>query len=294
MRKLFTLLLIVIGWSAHGQYQYFISFDAADTVNRKLVVIDTVNYHHNIWQIGKPSKDTFNTALSLPNVLITDTLHPYPSDDTSVFILKVPMKGDTCYISHSPAPLYRIELLYKMDIDTNATARIERSSDNGATWVDLDTIAYGLYWYDTSFDLTRSTHYWTNLRLGYPYALPLPDTLLYRFTFISDSNLANKEGWMIDNIWLQYWCEGAVPMLVENDELLSVYPNPSTGHISLHSERQPHDATVTVYDMLGRQVFIKDHVPREDYLDLSLPDGVYMLRYAAGEEYCIKRLMIAN
>jgi hypothetical protein len=74
MKRLFTLLLIVVGLSAQAQLTIpFLNFDGTDTTFRHLLVIDTVNYHHNIWQIGKPNKTVFDSALSLPNAIVTDT-----------------------------------------------------------------------------------------------------------------------------------------------------------------------------------------------------------------------------
>jgi Secretion system C-terminal sorting domain len=264
-----------------------------------LVVIDTINNHHNIWQIGKPNKTTFTSAFSAPNAIVTDTLHPYPVNDTSVFILKVPTKAPTCFSSDTipSAPLLYFRFEYYLDIDSMATARVEVSKDRGSHWVNVrDSFPPGYSWDGIPADLTHSTLGWNY------YGLHLPsfggiftggyDTLLFRFTFISDSAYSGKDGWMIDNFEFYYWCEGSVPR-VPNNNLISIYPNPSQGNIYIHSNNQnASGGSVSVFDMKGREDGKTKQLPANGYLNLPLPDGVYTLKYFEGDEYCVKRIVI--
>ena len=59
-----------------------INFDSGDSLWNHAIIIDTVNFRQNIWQVGKPNKSVFTSAMSAPNVIVTDTLNPYPPSDT--------------------------------------------------------------------------------------------------------------------------------------------------------------------------------------------------------------------
>src|ERR1035437_6194456 len=130
-RLLLTLIFPAICISVHAQY-INITFD--DSSYRSYIFIDTVDYHHNIWQVGKPHKTVFDTTYSVPNALVTDTLLPYRANDTSVLILKVPKYSDV--IGSMPF-IYELTFWYQLDLDSNAKAKIEFSGDGGLTWKDL-------------------------------------------------------------------------------------------------------------------------------------------------------------
>lgn len=98
--------------------------------------IDSVNNPQNIWQIGIPEKDNIPLPYS-PNVsIVTDTMLPYPTNDTSSFIVAV------CHYSqYGFAPYVAVsnwELNYYIDSDSlNDFGMIEISVDQGNTWWDL-------------------------------------------------------------------------------------------------------------------------------------------------------------
>jgi len=72
-----ALLIFIQKSFAQTIYLDTISFEAG----QHLITIDT--QANNIWQVGKPAKSQFNSAYSIPNAIVTDTLHPYPSNITS-------------------------------------------------------------------------------------------------------------------------------------------------------------------------------------------------------------------
>ena len=89
MKLIFTLIALLLCNTAYTQWGFFQTFESPnDTFNDKFI-IDTVNYPNNVWQIGKPQKTVFDSAYSYPNAIVTDTLNPYPVNDTSVFMIKV-------------------------------------------------------------------------------------------------------------------------------------------------------------------------------------------------------------
>ena len=298
MKKFFTFIFCIgtIGlhaqtWSASEQ----ITFDPRDTFYHSLVIIDTIHYHHNIWQIGKPNKTVFTSAISLPNAIVTDTTHPYPVNDTSVFVLKAPSKA-YCPIYSGNSPLVLFQFSYQLNIDTNAVARLEISVDSGARWVNVkDSLPLHYSWYSTPVDLTVSTNGWNVFAILKCFYCPDSiDTVLFRFTFISDSVSTNKDGWIIDNIDIGYYCEGGIPQ-IQNNNLINIYPNPSKGNLYIHSNQQNSaPGSVIVYNMQGQEVYKADKLPANGYLNLQLPDGIYTLKYLTDEEYCVKRIVIAK
>jgi hypothetical protein len=295
MRKLFTLVCcLFVAVLAKGQCYYGnLDFDGAYTCYKKLIVIDTVNYHHNLWQVGPPHKVNLDSPYSAPNVIITDTLNNYPASDTSVFILKIPAWLPSPYFWMMYGPLYRFSFEYRLDIDSNAKAYVELSKDSGSHWFNIvDSLSAPYYWdlgivprFDTS------TNYWLKFDLTTGFVAAITDTLLMRFTLISDSAFSGKDGWMIDDIRMQYWWE-SVPLL-QNHNLITLYPNPSHGNLYFHTDKPHKDATIAISDMQGRQVY-NSPAPANGFLNLQLPNGIYTLKYSDGEEYCVKQVIIKN
>lgn len=290
MRKILLILFCAFNTSAFAQ-SYLITFDPGDAVYRSLIFIDTVNYHHNIWQIGKPNKTVFRAAESLPNAIVTDTLHPYPPMDTSVFILKAP--GNAFSYSWVTPWLYFMQFSYRLIKDTNTIARMEFSDNHGMYWYNLkDTVP--TYWgssYWHKFTFPDSTSDWDTVSLNnFPSGV---DTFLFRFTFISDTSSSGKDGWMIDDIQLFYYWE-SVNNHTDNN-ILSVYPNPCKGNIFLHSNAKiPEKVAAVICDLHGREVYATDCLPINSYLSLSLPNGVYVLKYTVASEHFTQRIVIQN
>ena len=290
MKKLFILITVLFSLSAHAQY--YLGFDGADTFFNHLIVVDTVNYHHNQWQVGSPHKATFTSAFSSPNVLITDTLNPYAPNDTSVFILKMAKKIQG--LPGSFGPLYSIQFTYQLDMDSLSFARLEISEDSGAHWHNVnDSLISPYSWAGTADTIALSAGSWKNFSVIRNFGPLENDTTLFRFTFISGTSAAPHDGWMIDNMFIYYYFEGGVAQ-VQNDNLISFYPNPSTGNIYIHANRSVSNASVVVYDLCGREVHSRSITTSDTYIDLPLPSGMYMLKYVAGDEYCTKKILIEN
>ena len=284
MKRLFTLVLCLGAVVSNAQgFSELISFDYGDTMYHHFLTIDTQNYHHNIWQIGKPQKTFFNSAYSLPYAIVTDTVSPYPVNDTSVFYLKLPVTN--IY------PKYELHFLYQLDIDTNAIAKIERSIDTGHTWTNiLDSFLTDIDWLIKP-RLDTCTVGWKEAKLIGDWTSD-PDTIIFRFTFISDSVFANRDGWIIDSVFLRdFWWEGIMPKL-QKPSLISIYPNPSRGNLYIHPNEITADAYLIIYDLNGKEVYRQEQMQGAVYINLQLSPGVYILRYFTGRECYEKRLLI--
>ena len=260
MKKALLILILTAFFVplSYGQWvcaSDYITFDHADSglvgyINWHLAInIDTINYHHNIWQVGRPRKTVFVSAPypdTTGNVIVTDTLHPYPPNDTSVFTLTFPGNTGWCWISE-------LQFSYALDMDSTSIAKIEFSPDSGRSWINLaDSTPTGLT--GSTLLLAASTwHYWVvniNAWGSLPYFF-YNDSLKFKFTFISGNDTTGKDGWMIDGISVWYDIE-SVPT-IQNPTALTIFPNPATMQLTISSANEPiTDLSIT--NLLGQRV----------------------------------------
>ncbi|MBK7336586.1 MAG: T9SS type A sorting domain-containing protein [Saprospirales bacterium] len=304
MKKHLILLAMSSPWAFHGAirlFDYTITFD--DTLEIKNLFIDTVSNPNNIWQVGIPQKVIFTDAYSAPNVIVTDTANPYPVNDTSVFIISNTSEGGFVY--------YHTVILagqYFVNSDTLSDyGMMEFSPDNGITWVDLlnDSIEtiFG-YWHWDSYltglekpVLTGNSNgwkeFWVHLtELGPVFDIQLGDTVLYRFTFISDSIQTGKDGLMFDDLHFEDWVEGTHE--IQNDKLISIAPNPVSDNLAILRPPENGREWVQVFDCNGRLLFDNDDF-RGEHIDVCLfRDGLYYLRYANGDFFSVKKFIVAH
>jgi hypothetical protein len=284
-RLLFTIISFFYLFPLHAQWSgvNFLSLDSGDSLFSGLLVIDTAHYHHNIWQIGKPNKTVFTAAHSLPRAIVTDTLNPYPINDTSVFILKMPFSIPT--LPGLPTPwAQEIQFNYQLRKDSGSIARLEISQDNGAHWHDInDTLLPGFFWQNPSDTdhFTDTTAGWRLFSLrSYPPYISLTDSFLFRFTFISDSVFANRDGWIIDDIILTYAAESVSRM--QNEHSISVFPNPANTVVNIRSKDNITD--VSILNLLGETLYNSKCYTQKLQIDVSnLPSGIYFFRLNRSE-----------
>ena len=128
-RNLLTVLLAIFltaQSSAQSGLKQF--FDGADTSVNSGLIISLDSSSNNIWQIGKPQKTLFYRASTLPNAIITDTLNPYPPNDTSSFKFNFRMSA------FPGRPIVAIRWKQKLDMVSHHSGGILEFSRNGGTW----------------------------------------------------------------------------------------------------------------------------------------------------------------
>ena len=285
---LFLCLLLTVT-AANAQFRYpgywQCSFDkTTDSVGYHLV-IDTMHYKHNVWQIGRPQKAGCDSAASVPNAIITDTLYPYPSNDTSVFIIRHHFPS---YWGWNGIPILSFD--YFMQKDSGDKATLEYSTDTGKTWKDITK--HLLIWSADSLRLDTSTNTWVHasIMLGELMFYPNTDSISYRFTFISDIIDTHKDGWAIDNILLEGYWEG-IANLKQDNTLINIYPNPCTNKLYINSKKiVTHTPQVSIYDALGRQLY--NAALTTDNIPINLPNGTYLLRYTTDDAVAQKRFVV--
>ena len=262
-----------------------IHFDPLDTASymysyampwQEMIVIDTINYHNNTWQVGKPQKPIFNAAYSDPNVIVTDTIHPCIVSDTSVFILTV---SDTEMHDYA-AWMYNygwfsgIDFKYKLNKDSESTAKIEFSHDSGATWIGIyDSSALLYFPYVLPIVPDTLWHTWSIGAYSFAFNPPFNDSIKFRFTFIRSSDTGSYAGWIIDDINLRY----EYPEQVTNVtcSTLSAYPNPVKDELRILGLKQA--AVYQLFSIEGVYICSGIIKPSEAMSMHDQPPGSYLL-----------------
>jgi len=255
---------------------------------------DTIADSDNVWQIGVPHKAVFDTAYSPNNVIVTDVLHPYPRNDTSSFTFaKLPgtASGDWHWNG--------FDGYYYVNSDTIADyGRIEFSPDNGVTWIDMlkDTGVYVSWSPMQKPILSGNSNGWKpfrcTIRFDMPgHILPMGDTFLYRFTFISDSIDTHKDGLMFDNIGIFDEAEGVTDRNKPNT-LISVFPNPTTDKLHFKHAGHPGDMSVKIISCTGAVVRTVERLTESEIDIHDLPEGMYLLQCTTAEMCEVKRFVI--
>jgi hypothetical protein len=260
------LLFCIVPFAGYAQLVY-VNFDAGDTIYQNAIIIDTVNHHHNSWQVGKPSKTIFTAARSPINAIITDTLNPYPPNDTSVFILKIPSTNSIGYW------VGEIQFYYQLNIDSGSQGIIEYLPDTGSTWKILKSKP----WYpnqDSALFL-HSTSSWVHYFIGQPVPTH-NDSVMLRFTFISDSISSTKDGWIIDDFSIHY-ITSSVPDRYMNPRF-STYPNPAKNVLHIVADDKINQ--IIIYNTLGQCVCEQDNkFANSTQVDISkFATGMYFVK----------------
>lgn len=288
----FMITRVITGYSQEsfdlGFGGDWINFENSHLYNH--VLIDT----NNIWQITRPQKN----ILFLPDDshgIITDTNLYYQTGVTSYFQFKLHLLRGS--------DIYNIRFWHKYDFNPNIDGGIiETSWNGGATWQNIlfDSIIIANQQYGFSINMYDSTDTirafdnqpgFTGLQAAgkivsfdlYSYDI-LYDTLLFRFTFKSDSLGGSHEGWLLDD----FSFGGAVVDVeqIKHDKKLKISSNPAREQVFLRLENEAI-SVVQLYTMTG--------VKTREYNDTSIIDlrgltsGIYILK--VNHEYTEKLII---
>lgn len=260
---------------------YCLNFE--DTTCIRHLIIDTTVFPQNLWQIGWPQKLLFDNAASPSNAIVTDTIHPYPINNYSVYIIKnIASMGD----------IYGFKMFsgnYNIQTDSSHDyGRIEFSPDKGTTWVDIlkDTTYKAFVWFSEKPVLTGISHKWKYFEvlladIGSVFNVHLGDTILFRFSFTSDSIFDNLGGLMYDNLCFQNFIEGISEIRFKPIKS-KIYPNPSTNNIFTIEFENPSSEPyqLSVYDIHSKLVYTKDDISgTKIFIDFqTFNPGIYIYK----------------
>lgn len=275
MKKIIHFLFWIVSVSSYSQDYKVCEINFEDSTEYFRIEIDTVSYPNNIWQIGKPQKDVFTSADSPLNAIVTDTSDVYPNNDTSIFIINHISTG---LLSNN---FVNISFMYQVNSDSiNDFGMIEFSPDNGMTWVNLltDTLYLKQECYDWKFGkpiLSGNSNGWVYMYAwvaGFEDAFNIQpgDTILYRFSFISDSIQTNKDGLMFDSFQFQDIGEGIGNLPVQF--VSNVFPNPSSGIIFIEFENSNNDNhMLMIYNSQGQNI-LNMKLEKENIIQINMGD----------------------
>jgi len=282
----FILFLFFVQQSSAQFYTQY--FDGADTAFASSVNVFRDTSSSNIWQIGAPHKIIFNSAATVPNVIVTDTMNNYPVNNTSRFTVEV-------LDQFGFNGIFALQWKQKLNMTKkHAGGIVEFTTDHGVTWQNVfnnsnvfnfygflpankDTLLTGEY----AFSGTDSTwkDIWLCLQLTWIHSLP--DTIMFRFTFTSDTLSDEKEGWMIDNMLAHRTIIHPVNG-PEEAGFLDIYPNPSTNVVYIQTEKRMENYTVESMELInetGQVVERWKNLPlRFSFETGKYPDGLYLLK----------------
>ncbi|NOQ71408.1 MAG: T9SS type A sorting domain-containing protein [Crocinitomix sp.] len=301
-----TLLLLALiptitfsQWFEEYPYSTYLDFDT--DLNLEYIYPDTIANPDNLWQIATPNKTVFTAASSSPNVIITDSTSSYPINDTSSFILMHEIATGFDYGSG-------LHGNYFVDSDEgNDFGKIEFSPNNGESWVLIsDDTLVGVDWdgepynwpiemYDEGPGGTDSVFFtgesgeWKffNIDLSGGHEFfdwEAGDTVLFRFSFISDSVFDDKDGLMFDDLVLHDYLVFGIDE--ENPVALTIYPNPTADIIYIDAPNS-EIRRVEVYDIQGKRIYASS--AELNQVDVSsFPSGNYHLKVYTQQGAAVK------
>lgn len=287
MKKAILLILSSL-FTAIGFAQNFNQFFDDTTTgafnNSITIYIDTAAA--NIWQIGPPQKTIFDTAATLPNVMVTDTINPYPVNNESIFGYN--------YVNSQFYGIHAMQWKQKLDMDYGEDGGIiEYSIDGGQSWQNgfNNPYVYNFYGFDTlnvdtlpSGDVafTGTDTVWRDIWFCFDYSyLSLQDSLMVRHRFVSDSIDNGREGWMIDNLILHPTIRHTIAEKAQ-ETYLKVYPTVTTGVVNIEAKKMNEFHIIElleVFNSSGMLVEQYHNVPTKFFVNLNgQPSGNYFVK----------------
>ncbi len=300
MRKYIILIsLVLVAVTSYGQWlgdeDYLLNFDDTSTLHH--LKIDTLTNISNLWQVGTPQKSIFTNSYSIPNVIVTDTVNPYPTNDTSSFIIENVVTGYGWILNHTAS----IEGYYFVNSDTLSDyGMIEFSPNNGISWYDIvndTTITNQIFVPQGWLTLSGNSNGWlffqVNLaQLGMFFNIQMNDTVLFRFTFISDSIQTNKDGLMFDDLHFLDYFEGISE--IQNNNLISISPNPTKDELRIHSSIVSNNKSIQILNSIGQVITNYSNFDEETIDIRNFKNGIYLLKYSDGQNLSTKRFVVQH
>jgi len=316
-------LLIAAGLALSGKGQSSNPKNEGDTVGiwenitfeEPTPYITILPYPLNIWQIGKPQKSFFNSAYSTPFAIVTDTVNPYPSGNSSSFELTIinPYPG-SCYI----------DFRHKYDSEADHDGGyITVSWDNGISWHNIVTDMSGPYYcypagnpmcggswcvnmsnsvlFNGEPGFSGHSSGWEYTCLVWRNIVVVPDreksSMRIRFNFISDTSQQDMEGWLIDNIRVFSIDVGqGIREFLAGSSHSWFYPNPVINTAAFTMNRTYRNVHYELTDSRGsvvRKVNLGDCC-EFTFKPGDLTPGIYFMRLFLGSQYRdIHRIVIA-
>ncbi len=259
------------------------------------------------WQVCKTNKTGFGSGTT-SKVIVTDSIKPYPKNDTSRFILKFDslMYLNGNLVQGVIARMY-FNFVFRMNTDSSKDfCQLDFSSDNGQNWFLAKRYScYSYYSYnnlccnDDSGLISGKIANWNYasfylnpcgcpVRLtsgNYPNINFIQNSIWFRFSLITDSTFDNLPGCEIDSIsfqriWWQY-CPSGIEN-ISSKIPITISPNPSSSNFNLTTNETiaAKGFAISVTNLLGENIFSKNEIHQASYkIDAQqFPAGIYFVK----------------
>ncbi len=299
MKRFLCLILSVYITNVCAQIktQYFDGNDTIPFLTVPIVIDSNIN---NSWQVGPPMKAKFNSASTLPNALITDTINNYKPNDSSYFSFGI----DRTFFFWG---VLAIQWNQKLDFESGVDGGlIEYSSDTGKTWTNVfnNPYTYNFYGFDSSnvdtlvngkIGFTGQDTTWKNIWLCFDMSwLFLQDSLEFRYSVVADSANQN-EGWMIDNMINNITLIHTINE-EEPSEYITISPNPASDRININTRKTEDFHIIENMQLInsgGKLIREWVNCPTKFYFNTESYDtGIYFLKIKTNLKTEIHKIII--
>ncbi|MBL4593736.1 MAG: T9SS type A sorting domain-containing protein, partial [Flavobacteriales bacterium] len=126
----------------------------------------------------------------------------------------------------------------------------------------------------------------SNTSIANPMAIP-PQTTTYIATITNDSGCVKTEQ-------VKIWVETCIGIADASTSLsiTSIYPNPTTGNITIEFNELIQQAMVTILNNLGQVVYHKNYAATSSInLSLNAPQGIYFVQIQTDEGIITKKIV---
>lgn len=305
MKKLFTLLSISAMLYTDINAQIIWTDSCDFTSNCQYIALDTSN---SIWRIGNSTKPFFNGQSGITTLLDSS----YPAMNHSYFDILV-VDTNTVDFGYD-FPNFTLAFDHKFHTDSLLDGMyIEVSYDHGLTFYNVvedpltefpihifdfwngytvssaDLLYNGEYGFSASSTNHPSsdTNGWLHSELNYTFFLPVahiaddtwgtPDSMMFRFNFISDNVDNHKEGWMIDNFKFTVYDLGSQVQDIASNKSMILFPNPTSTEIHINTINAGDQISLLSLD--GKILQVIQASSDTTLLDVSsLQSGIYFVQ----------------
>jgi hypothetical protein len=302
MKKVLATIVLIITFSNVYSVDTFINAMINFSYEDTIVAIDS-SQSNNLWQIGVPTMELFDSAYSTPNAIYTHIDSTQNGKNFSSFTIII--------VSEMLASGF-LEFKHKYEMDPDSTCGyIDFSYDQGTTWHGLEW-AFN-YWFEGFYSLTdticrnqpgftgKSDGWQTSMVIfewypGVKKIYPWPegwgwqmngdqDTLLVRFNYVNDRLHSTSPGWVIDDIFIQiYEYAGSTNNMKYDSFQISYIPVQNI--LSINSKNLSNKPqNVIISDLSGRLRMTINH--SFDRIDVSsLEQGLYIVSIFSNNVKC--------
>jgi hypothetical protein len=316
MKKSITIILFAIAVAAcHGQTNYInvcvdcdnlihsFDFNSPSDSTAFYFIVDTAQ-ENNLWQVGKPNKTIFNQGYGGPKALVTDTLNPYPINNTSSFQFSLINCSQMTQGGCGGYNGFSVIIDAKINTDSTKDGGTIEVSHNNSPFINvicdsLASISGDIYSISDTLQslgqpgFSGSSSNWNHIvAYFFPRDFQELDTITLRFTFSSDSNQTNKDGWMIGQVQIHGLFEGINE--IQNDNLVSIFPNPTSDELFVQQQVPSNRQLIQIFDFTGRLVFEDINFTSQTVDTRQLSNGIYLLKYSDTKNYALKKFVVQH